>query len=203
MPAALNLLGPAAVPRARDWTGRGTPLDGLATGVLAEHGDSADVPVLLDALGRDISEGNWCQAEVPARGLGRLKASCAAPALEAAWEGTLHSPARTAFLLGLQGRAPRTAEALAEEGLYDCEPSVRRLACTAVPDSSSNRERLSELASDPLSPESHDPARLRLAALAPGHGLYIAAARLHARLRARDKYLQARTHRRANTAAAG
>jgi hypothetical protein len=79
-------------------------------------------------LHRDIVGGDWCSAEIPARGLGRLKAGQAAPGLAAAWQGTVHSLAREAFLKGLQGCAPRIAESFAEEGLYDCEPSVQRLA---------------------------------------------------------------------------
>ena len=79
----------------------------------------------------------------------------------------MHSLAREAFLQGLQGCAPRIAESFAEEGLYDCEPSVQRLACTAAPDGGHVRARLRELASGPLTPAASDAANTRLAMLQP------------------------------------
>ncbi len=169
MPQALHHLGPAAVPRARAWVwGCGdSTLAGFGIRVLAERGDDSDVPALLSALHRDVAGEDWCSAEIPARGLGRLKASQAARGLAAAWESTVHSLAREAFLEGLQGCAPRIAESFAEEGLYDCEPSVQRLACTAAPDGELVRTRLRELASDPLTPQARDAADTRLAMPVP------------------------------------
>jgi hypothetical protein len=172
MPQALHHLGPAAIPRARAWTrdGGDSTLAGFGTRVLAECGDDSDIPALLSALHRDIADADWCSAEIPARGLGRLEAGQAASDLAAAWQSTVHSLAREAFLRGLQGCAPRIAGSFAEEGLYDCEPSVQRLACTAAPDGKLVRSRLRELASDPLTPEAHDAANTRLAMLLPSEG---------------------------------
>lgn len=165
MPQALHRLGTAALPRARVWlTGDGT-LAELGVRVLAEHGDDSDVPALLSALRHDLDDGNWCSAEIPARGLGRLHARHAADDLAAAWDNTTHSLAREAFLDGLRGCDPEIAEPFAEEGLWDCEPSVQQFACATATDNGNVRSRLGELADDPLTPEVHDAASTRLAAL--------------------------------------
>jgi hypothetical protein len=165
MPQALHHLGTAAVPRARVWiTGEGI-LAELGARVLAEHGNDSDVPALLSALCHDLDDENWCSAEIPARGLGRLHARHAADDLAAAWENTAHSLARQAFLDGLRGCAPEIAEPFAEEGLWDCESSVRQFACVTAADNGNVRSRLGELADDPLTPEVHDAASTRLAAL--------------------------------------
>ena len=165
MPQALSRLGPAAVPRARTWVMGGAPLAELGLRVLAEHGDPADVPVLLTALRRAISEEAWCFAEIPAQGLGRLRAADAADDLVSAWRTTAHSRARTDFLAALHECAPGRAESFAEEGLHDCESSVQQLACAIAVDSDSVRIRLVEITADPLLPEIHDAARDRLAML--------------------------------------
>lgn len=165
MPQALHHLGTAAVPRARAWaTGDGI-LAELGVRVLAEHGDDSDVAALLSALRHDLDDGNWCSAEIPARGLGRLQARHAADDLAAAWESTVHSLARQAFLDGLRGCAPEIAELFAEEGLWDCESAVQLVACVTAADTGKVRTRLGELVDDPLKPEVHDAASTRLAAL--------------------------------------
>jgi hypothetical protein len=81
---------------------------------VAEVGDRGDAPVLMAALHRTVAAGEWCAAEVPARGLGRLGIHEAASELMAAWEGTVDSLAREAFLDGLRGCAPHEAEAVGE-----------------------------------------------------------------------------------------
>ncbi len=70
--------------------------------------------------------------EAPARGLGRLRAGRAAPVLREAWAATRHSYARADILTGLRGAAPQDADRYLDEALDDCEPRVRRLACTAA-----------------------------------------------------------------------
>ena len=133
--------------------------------MLADHGDASDVPVLLAALRRAVEAEFWCEAEKPACGLGRLRAADAVDDLTVAWESTLHSYARAAFLEGLQGCAGDRADAYTAEALDDCEPSVQELACTTAPDGASLRSRIGELAEDPLTPEVHEAARARLAVL--------------------------------------
>nr|WP_062339264.1 hypothetical protein [Herbidospora sakaeratensis] len=167
IPQALHHLGRDALPRARTWIGSGDDtLVAFGERVVAEVGDRGDAPALLAALHRTVAAGEWCAAEVPARGLGRLGIQEAASELMAAWEGTLHSLAREAFLDGLRGCAPREAEALVVEGLDDCEPTVRRRACEAAPDTAAVRSRLRELTADPLAAEVHEAANTRLRVLA-------------------------------------
>jgi hypothetical protein len=97
--------------------------------VLATHGDHTDVPALMSALRRAFDDDSqWCSAETPASGLGRLQVAEAAPLLEAAWQATIHSRARASFLTALQSCAPQAAEAMAHEGLDDCEPTVQETA---------------------------------------------------------------------------
>ncbi|MFI9550237.1 hypothetical protein [Nonomuraea endophytica] len=169
IPQALHHLGPAALPRARTWiAGDDNTLVELGERVVAEVGDRSDAPALLVALHRATAAGNWCAAELPARGLGRLKIREAATELMAAWEGTVHSLAREAFLEGLQGCAPHEADAVAVEGLDDCEPAVQERACEGVPDTAPVRSRLRELAGDPLTPEVHEAANTRLLLLTTG-----------------------------------
>jgi hypothetical protein len=164
---ALHHLGPHALPRARTWIGDSD--DTLVTAgerVVAEVGDRGDAPVLLAALHRTLAAGQWCAAEVPARGLGRLGTREATGELMAAWEGTVHSLAREAFLDGLRGCAPHEAETVAIEGLDDCEPTVQQRACEAAPDTAAVHSRVRELADDPLAPEVHEAANTKLQALA-------------------------------------
>ena len=114
---ALEHLGTAAVPRARGWVSGGHPLAELGIRVLAASGDDTDVPVLLAALGQAFDDDDrWCSAEIPARGLGRLRVAAAAPLLVSAWQATVHSYARRDFLTALRGCAPHAAQALGEEG---------------------------------------------------------------------------------------
>jgi hypothetical protein len=165
MPRALHHLGPAAIPRARLWISADSTLARFGERVLAEYGDTADIPVLHTALQSAMADGDWCGAETPARGLGRLHAARATPDLISAWQMTVHSRARADYLQGLQGCAPQTAEPFTEEGLFDCESLVQRLACTTARDSQLLRSRLHQLAQDPLTPETHDAADTRLTAL--------------------------------------
>lgn len=127
---ALRTLGAAALPRARGWLTGGDPfLADHAADILADHGDAGDIPALLDALTGAAGRGGWCTAEAPARGLGRLAATAAAPVLRRLWAETTHSYARTAFLAGIVGTAPAAvAAAYLQEARDDCEPGVRDLA---------------------------------------------------------------------------
>ena len=69
IPQALHHLGPDALPRARTWIGSGDDtLVAFGERVVAEVGDQGDAPVLLAALHRTVVAGEWCAAEVPARG---------------------------------------------------------------------------------------------------------------------------------------
>ncbi|MEV7027861.1 HEAT repeat domain-containing protein, partial [Kitasatospora sp. NPDC093558] len=157
-------LGSAAVARARAWTGSsdGT-LRQLAAGVLSGSGEQEDSPYLLDLLTKAVDAEDWCAAETPARGLGRLGTTEATDALVCAWESTIHSYARKAILKGLRGCAPAaTADGFTEEGLDDCEPGVQDAACRHAPDTPPARARLVVLSTDPLAGELRESARRRL-----------------------------------------
>jgi hypothetical protein len=163
LPQALHHLRTTAVPRARTWIGhRDDTLDRLALRVLSEFGEREDAPHLLNALTTATEEGNWCTAEVPARGLGRLRITAAAEPLTHLWEATEHSTARQAILDGLSGCAPETAARCAMEGLDDCEPSVQRAAPAPLPNTPATRARLVQLRDDPLAPEVREAARAAL-----------------------------------------
>lgn len=163
MPKALDHLGPAAAPRARVWSASDNrTLAHLAVRVLSEHGDTGDIGTLHAALNDYIAGGDWCAAETPAHGLGRLGARDAADDLMAAWEATPHSLARVAFLQALVGCRAPWAEVCAEEGLFDCQPEVQYVACAVAADSASVRRRLHEIADDPLVPQAHEAADARL-----------------------------------------
>ncbi|WP_344661294.1 hypothetical protein [Catenulispora subtropica] len=129
-PQALGHLGAAAVPRARLWLSRQDVTAELGLRVLAGSGDYTDVPVLVAALRNALDDESWCFAEIPAEGLGRLQVSEALPLLSAAWEQTAHSYARGPFLTALHRCVPEAAQttAAADEGLSDCEPTVREIA---------------------------------------------------------------------------
>lgn len=126
MGVALRALGAGALHRARDWIGGDDPvLADRALGIIAEHGTAADVPVLLAALTAAAEEREWCVAEKPARGLGRLGIAAAAPTLRYLWAETTHSYARADYLAGLVGAVgPAVADYL-DEAADDCEPGVR------------------------------------------------------------------------------
>jgi hypothetical protein len=132
-PQALHHFGAAVVPRARLWLSGEDAMAELGLRVLAAHGDHADIPVLMSALHRAINDDDlWCFAEIPAQGLGRLRAAESVPLLHAAWEKSVHSHARGPFLTALRSCAPQVTEAVADEGLDDCEPTVRKIAHAIV-----------------------------------------------------------------------
>ncbi|MDH6145261.1 hypothetical protein P3T35_007316 [Kitasatospora sp. GP30] len=160
----LHDLGNAAVPRARTWTGSGDDtLEQLAVEVLSGFGESEDGPYLLDVLTAAATEGAWCAAESPARGLGRLGVARATDALVSAWESTVHSYAREAILEGLRGCAPAAmADGFTEEGLDDCEPRVQEAVCSHAPDTPSARARLVALRTDPFTTRRPAPLTLHL-----------------------------------------
>lgn len=128
-PQALKHLGAAAVPRARRWLSDDATMAAFGIRVLAADGDRHDVPALISALERAFHDDDlWCAAETPAEGLGRLRIAEAAPLLLAAWEKTIHSYARRRLLPALHRCAPQVGEAVAVEGLDDCESTVRDIA---------------------------------------------------------------------------
>lgn len=166
---ALRHLGAAAIVRARTWIDSADPtLETLGFGVLADFGSRDDAPHLLRALTAAADADEWCAAEDPARGLGRIGFAGAADALRHIWEITVHSQSRQAILDGIAGCAPGAVAAYAQEGLDDCEPQVQRAAITWAPDTPALRHRLTELCDDPLAVELQEAATRRLATQASG-----------------------------------
>lgn len=148
---ALRALGAPATPRARAWVSGGDDvLVGHGLAILAEHGDRGDVDVLLAHLTAAVRAGDWSGTAGVAGGLGRLRVAAAAPALLTAWRETSHSSARTDVLVGLLGAEPGAARACLDEGLDDCEPGVRRIACQAVDPDAAATARIRLLRDDPL-----------------------------------------------------
>ena len=151
---ALRALGPAAADRARAWTtGNDQPLADHAVAVLADHGDQRDIPMLLTTLAKAAHDDNWCAAEDPARGLGRLRASEATATLQDLWRRTTHSYARTSILVGLCGAAPDLAPRYLDEALDDCEPGVRVIACRDAVDDPATLTRVRAHHEDPTEDE--------------------------------------------------
>ncbi|WP_344499412.1 hypothetical protein [Dactylosporangium maewongense] len=124
--AVLDRLGAGALDRARGWAASDDPdLAGQGVRVLAEHGTAQDVPALLADLTAMAEQREWCGAETPARGLGRLGAAEAVPTLRFLWKETTHSYARGDYLAGLLGAAGAGAAELLVEAADDCEERVR------------------------------------------------------------------------------
>jgi hypothetical protein len=131
-------LGPAALPRARVWTGSDDAwLRDLGRSVLCAHGGPTDGTTIVGWLDGAVAEGAWCVTEECADGLARLGHRAALPSLRRAWELTEHSYARQYHLAALvRLDAPAVGELLAE-AVDDCETGVRRIAHdpTAAPPS--------------------------------------------------------------------
>lgn len=161
--AALRRLGDAAVGRAREWAAGTDPeMRLLAVEVLAASGDSADVPVLMNALATALDDKDWCGLETPAKGLGRLAVIDAADLLVRAWESTVHSRARIALFQGLTGCLPTGFDRFAVEGLDDCEVAVQEMACFKAPVTPSVIKRLREWQTGPDNSDRSACASIRL-----------------------------------------
>ncbi|MDG6105212.1 hypothetical protein Daura_34035 [Dactylosporangium aurantiacum] len=152
--AALEELGAAAVPLARQWAARpGHPMAWTAAAILAGHGDESDVPALLAAWAwLDRRGDDLCGYGLLAEGLARIGGSGARavlPKLRRAWFSP-HSSERAACLRAAHTLDPDGCEAPLTEGLWDCERDVRRYAAEHAPLSPLVRDRLAGLRDDPL-----------------------------------------------------
>jgi hypothetical protein len=150
---ALAPLGAAVLPAARRWArARGRWCwDGWQ--FLAAHGDESDVPLLLDGIAwLDDRADDLCGYDVLVTGLARIGGPGTAdvPTLIRRLWFTPHSYERASYLRAYLALRPEDAEPLLQEGLWDCEQDVRRLAAERVPLSAEVRERLSYLRDDPM-----------------------------------------------------
>ncbi|WP_406859328.1 hypothetical protein ABZO31_03100 [Streptomyces sp. HUAS MG47] len=166
---AVSRLGAHAVPRAREWARDGrTWLEWIGLDVLARHGERSDVPRLTEALEDEWWQGNWCGPAVLAEGLARHGAAAAdaVPTLRKFWRHTPHSHERPAYLEALAAIDPTGLEPVYVESLWDCEEKARLLAIASAPDLPVVRQRLAELADDPIEePEVRAAAKTRVDSL--------------------------------------
>jgi hypothetical protein len=160
---AVRDLGVLALPRARAWAAPGNGCADVGVDILAVHGDDEDVPLLVANLDDALAAGDWGAAVDPVKGLGRLRAKCALPAILHAWEETSYAYLRTRLLRAMVQIAPEVAESHLVESLWDCEAATRLVAAEAVPMNGETRARLRRLRQEPAEdPEVRSAAQHRL-----------------------------------------
>ncbi|WP_405014250.1 HEAT repeat domain-containing protein [Kitasatospora sp. NBC_01539] len=169
-----RMRGPEALGHARRWAdpatgGADSALGEAAVQLLADAGEPADGPMVVDALRRWISargvEGAGLATLVD--GVGRLAAAGAVPALRHVYGETVSSELRGRAARALAVTDPHFAQGPAVECLWDCEESTRELAARHVTTTGDVRvlERLRRLAADPAEEaEVHAAVRVRLTA---------------------------------------
>ncbi|MFE0457939.1 hypothetical protein ACFW1A_01600 [Kitasatospora sp. NPDC058965] len=166
---AVGRLGPLAVPAARAWVTDTRPwLSWTGMTVLADHGDTCDLPVLLGSLDTHWQTRTWCGPDRLAAGLARFgpRAAEAAPLLRRFWLRTPHSYERPAYLKALAAVDPDGLDRAYVESLWDCESDARLLGIASAPDVPPVREQLGRLRDDPMEePEVRSAAGVRLVAL--------------------------------------
>ncbi|MGW4696828.1 hypothetical protein ACWEO1_31115 [Kitasatospora cineracea] len=150
---AVHRLGPLAVEPARAWAADGPDwLRWLGATVLAEHGGTRDLPLLVAELARQEAAGEWCGPMALADGLARFgpAAGAAVPLLRRLWRRTPHSYERPSYLRALDAIDPGAALLLLVESLWDCEPDARHHAVRRAPGGGRLADRLAELRDSPL-----------------------------------------------------
>ncbi|GAA1088840.1 HEAT repeat domain-containing protein [Kitasatospora arboriphila] len=174
--AALEVLGrmrgPEALAHARRWAdpatgGADSALGEAAVQLLADAGEAADGPLVVEALRRWISVRGTDGAGLATLvdGAGRLAAAAAVPALRHVYGEAVSSELRGRAARALAATDPHFAEGPAVECLWDCEESTRELAARHVTTTGDVRvlERLRRLAADPAEEaEVHAAVRVRL-----------------------------------------
>lgn len=149
MARAVRDLGALALPRARTWVAGDRGCADVGVDILAVHGERRDVPLLMASLDDALAAANWGAAVDPVKGLGRLRAQRAFPAILHAWEATPYACLRTRLLRAMDQIAPEAAEGHLIEALWDCEQATRLLAAEAVPMNGETRGRLRRLRHEP------------------------------------------------------
>jgi hypothetical protein len=149
---ALAKLGPQTVRHARRWArSPAHPLRWRAVLALAEHGDAADVPALLDAFERlDGDHDDWCGYDALARGFARLGVTETAPRLRSLWRRSPHSYERAAYVEALLTLDPDATRQQLPDALADCEGDVRVVAARHAPLTGEVRRRLGRLRDSPI-----------------------------------------------------
>lgn len=153
---AASLPGRMVLPLARTWWGRGGYFVQAAARVLARHAEPADRDWLQGAVlsGLDAREPLVVVDGLDA--LRRIGDPHSLPVFAQVITGTASSFVRSRALAGLcdHGNDPGAAAGLVEEALWDCEAEARELAAVHASVAGGGvRERLRELAADPLAAE--------------------------------------------------
>ncbi|UUU28775.1 hypothetical protein JIX56_02060 [Streptomyces sp. CA-210063] len=150
---AVLRLGALAVPEARAWAVDGRPwLSWIGVQVLAAHGTTQDLPVLMAELSAQEEARQWCGPSTLAAGIARFGAAGAeaGPVLRRLWLRTPHSYERPDCLRALSAVAPAGLDFAYTESLWDCESNARLLGIAHAPGLPHVRERLAELRDDPM-----------------------------------------------------
>jgi hypothetical protein len=163
-----GLRSPAAVTRARVWAGRRDLLGEVAVRILAGAGESADGPVLIDALRARVADATCTGNPIADQagyfrlcdlvaGMGRLGLVDAVELVRGVYHDAASAGLRACAVETLARIEPSFAVGTAVEALWDCQADTRLIAVRHVdarrPDAAS---RLRRLASDPAE---HDEVR--------------------------------------------
>ncbi|MEW1903688.1 MULTISPECIES: hypothetical protein [unclassified Streptomyces] len=163
---AVERLGTAAVPAARDWARDENPwLARLGAGVLADHPGPGELPGLVRELAEQWATRTWCGPDRTARRLALFgpDAADAVPHLWRFWLHTPHSYERAAYLRALTAIDGDGLDSAYTESLWDCEETARLLGIASAPANPETLDRVALLRDDPMeTPEVHAAARARL-----------------------------------------
>lgn len=151
---AASLPGTLVLPLAREWWHRGGYFPQAAARVLARHAEPDDRGWLQDAVLDGAAVREPLVAVDGLDALRRIGDPRTVPVFAEVYVGTGSSFVRSRALAGLCGHRNPGAEGLVEEALWDCEADARELAAVhARVDRAAVRDRLRELAADPLGVE--------------------------------------------------
>lgn len=142
---AATALGAIALPRARSWLASDASYAAIGLRVIAEHGTSADAPILVAAVERALSTEDWCGVHRLPCALARLEIRAAVPMLRVMWEQTPHDYVRSDVLPALVTLDPAGSAPYLSEGLWDSEGTVRQYAAEHVPLTPLHRRQLARL----------------------------------------------------------
>lgn len=149
--AISQLLKFAPIARVRDWIGEKGRTGKVALHMMAMWPMPGDAPLLRATIERREDD-EWLYPICDAvDGLATLADRESVPQLEHVFGATTYSYLRRRAARALAVTSPSFAEGLAVECLWDCEHETRMMGCAAASwTAPATRERLSELAGDPL-----------------------------------------------------